>query len=379
MTPATTRAGTTFQFSGLRVRASSSDPSHLSWLEEFICPQFQVVDEAPDCNVVLTEDSGGYEELLRRGPRPGAPQLDCFALDGGVVALPVWSSPDAERTVFDEKFGVFYVAGPSQGEIGILSAHRNLRARIPLMRVVREFAMGHAQAAGQLALHGSSFAVGDRGVVVAGPSRAGKTTLLIQALRRGGARYLSNDRVLISGIDADPVLRGMPTIVTIRKSTLELFPDLERRLLESSHHHRLTIRETAQRPPRPPQLWEDGRFGLTPAQFCHLLGVAAVAKASARAILLPRVTGERGGIELEPISAQAAADRLVRALFAATSGRRSSDLCQLAGEGGETDPITLERLCHQLAWKVDCFECRMGLDAYDGDPSTAHFWSLLER
>jgi len=102
-------------------------------------------------------------------------------------------------------------------------------------------------------------------------------------------------------------MRGMPTIVTVRQQTLEMFPPLYRRLLASSYHSRLTLSETGQRPLQAARPGEDGHFNLGPAQFCQLLQASPIAQGQVQALVFPRVTGGSGTIELEQLSAEAAA------------------------------------------------------------------------
>jgi hypothetical protein len=102
--------------------------------------------------------------------------------------------------VFDEELGAFYRR--SQGDpavVEIVAARDRAETRLALLRVVREYAMLYAARAGWLILHAAAVDFGDYGLVIAGPKRAGKTTLLLHALRNERGRYVSNDRVALSG------------------------------------------------------------------------------------------------------------------------------------------------------------------------------------
>ena len=85
-------------------------------------------------------------------------------------------------------------------------------ARVALMRVVREYAMLYATQAGWLILHAAAVCVGGDAFVIAGPKRAGKTTLLLHALRNEQGAYVSNDRVALgaepSGVTATAFRRS---------------------------------------------------------------------------------------------------------------------------------------------------------------------------
>ncbi len=363
-----------FSYNGLIVRVSSGDLTQLSWLEEFLSPQFEVGEGASyDCKLTLIADTQRYEEILDMGARPEGGLVDCFALDSSLVQLPLWSSTSDDQIIYDEKFSVFYIVSQNTAEVGLLMRANNMAARTPLMRVVREFAMNHAHRTGHLVIHGSAFVIGGRGAIIAGPKEAGKTTLLIHVLRQGAVEYLSNDRVIVTFDEVGPTLRGMPTIVTVRQQTLEMFPPLRHRLLTSSYHSRLTLSEATQRPHRPVRPGKNGQFSLSPAQFCELLQVKATAQGHARGLVFPRVTGRSGMIDLEQLSAEAAAVRLIESLFRARSSQKVTEVFTLSGHGSRSDKATLERLCLRLTSQVRCFECRMGEEAYQDETSAAMF------
>lgn len=361
-----------FAYNGLTIGVYSGNPSHLSWLEEFLSPQFQLLGEGTsECIVSLTADDQLFREVFRRGARSDGGRVDCFALDSNLVRLPLWQSLGPDQIIFDPQFRVFYVVNPGGAETEMLTRANSLAARISLMRVTREFAMNHSHRAGCLIIHGSAFVVGDRGVIFAGPKRAGKTTLLIHALQGGAAAYLSNDRVVASFDGTAPMFRGMPTVVTVRRQTLEMFPDLLDRLLVRSYRSRLSLGEIREAQLRPVQPDQDGNYYLSPAQFCDLLQVATVAQAQAEALVFPQVTGRSGSIELERLSSKAAAVRLADCLFSSHSMQKVSAVFALSGSGAIPDRAMLEGLCLRLTSQLRCFECRLGDDAYRSAGSAA--------
>src|SRR5262249_44554738 len=145
------------------------------------------------CRVRLVEDRARYEAALAAGPDEGA--CDAFVFDTRVVTLPRWRG--AEMRLFDAKWQLFYDIDKPLLTVTITSAPGNRRVRSALVDVVREVTTNHAQCQGDLLLHASAFAIGRQGVIVGGPKRAGKTTLLVHALSADSVEYVSNDRVLV--------------------------------------------------------------------------------------------------------------------------------------------------------------------------------------
>jgi hypothetical protein len=352
-------AAVVFAFGDLGIRVESTEGAHLAWLAEFLGPHFETAAEAGyACRVCLVEDRDRYDAALAAGPAAGS--LDAFALDGGVVGLPRWRG--AETRLRDAQRDVFYDVTGAPLTITVLSVPGNLKARTALMRVVRELATNHAQRAGGLLLHASAFAAGGRGVIVAGPKEAGKTTLLIHALHAPTVEYVANDRIVVPPGAAGPA-RGVPTIVKLRPGTLGLFPAVAERVAASGYYQRLTIAEASVRPAIAAGRQTD-EPRLSPAQLCRLLGVRARAGCEIGAVVFPRVTGEAGGFALRRLAAEEVAGRLEGAFFGARPARWTSDVFALADEPSPPDRDELVARGRALAARVPGFECRLGLDAY---------------
>src|SRR5262249_14269672 len=149
----------------------------------FLTPAFAVVPTSDaDCTVTMLVDERHYRELLERGPCPDRPPVGCFAFDGRLVRLPLWAASSEERVIFDAESDVFYFVSPDRSRIRLVTARRHQSRRIPLMRVVREFAMSQSWAAGAVVFHAAAVVVGGHGILISGPKGAGKTSLLIHLL-----------------------------------------------------------------------------------------------------------------------------------------------------------------------------------------------------
>jgi hypothetical protein len=346
------------------IRARSTDDSDLEWLGEFVLPQFV---EAPGSTasreVVLVSDSSLFQRLTDAGPLATREPVACFAFDNSLLRLPEWQPLDERRVLFDAKHDVFLLLAPGGVEVTILTPESTARGRIPLMRVVREWAMSHGIKTGGLFLHASSFAVDGLAIVLAGEKSAGKTSLLLHALRHPSTAYLSNDRVLVSWDGSGATCTGMPTIATIRGQTLELLPELRDRLptIRFPHRRRLRTVYTGDQPMKP---WGDGRYGLSPAQLARALDTAAVGVARAAAIVFPKVTGRAGRLTLREIAPDAAVENLQNAIFGIGAWSELGEIF-VAPDPSPRLPLEDPRtLCRRLVGELPAFECRLGLEAY---------------
>lgn len=369
-----------FAYQGLATAVESSDPGALAWLEEFLAPGFARADDArPDRHVSLVDDGQEYGEVVRRTARRASTPVACFTVDRRLVSFPSWRCPTGGRTVFDDDSHVFYLVGGDGATIRILADRERPSRRIPLMRVVREIATVHAWAADGLVVHGAAVALGDRGAMIAGPKGAGKTSLLLHFLLHApGARFVSNDRVVVD-LEAAPVLRGMPTVATIKEHSLDLFPELEPRLGQRRYDARLTLGETAAAPAA--ASWNaDGRVGLAPAQFCEVVGADTRGSAPADVLLLPRVRVGDHGISLTEISPRVAADAVKACLIGGGPAPLVSEVFGAPRRGARgIDAGTLDRRALAFTEHVRCFECRLGSEAYGRDSAARLVDRLLGR
>lgn len=343
---------TTFRFAAQAIECTA-EPSHLAWLAEFLCPWFEPAPATePGARVKLVVDDRSYEEVLRSG-EAGGPRIPAFGLDRGMLELPLWREAPRERVVVDDDMAVAYRLRGAGTDVAVFSRRANPKLRPAFMRVVREFAMSEARERGSLLLHASALAITGCGVVVAGPKRSGKTTVLLQALRGEGAEFVSNDRVVLRG-DSSLVAQGMPTIVRISPETLGLLPDLREPLESGRCDHLFTRSEAASgrvqlRPragrPRSP----------SPAQLCELLGVPARREVAVRAIVLLRAGA---GFRVRELSAGRAAEQLASAVFG--SAERGSALFRFPpARGSKPSALSLRVLAEQTR----CYECERGDDA----------------
>jgi hypothetical protein len=351
---------------GARILVRADEPAYLSWLERFLIPQFRRVDEpACDYEVRLSVDPDRYARLLARGAAGG--RLDVFALDSGVVELPIWNAEPDTTTVFDENFHAVCSLDADARRVVIVTPEADGLALVFVMRVVRELAMNAARGNGRLCLHAAALALGDRGVMIAGNKAAGKTTLLMSLLRHRGARYVSNDRVLADTRRNPPVVRGMPTVITIRPGTLALMPGLRERLLAGGDELRLSFADAANRVPSV----DDERVFMDPAQLCSLIGVSALAEVELRSLVFPRVTSAVETWRLEPLTSAATAQRLRDVLF----GRHARNGPELFRAPAAPDEATIARRIAEVATRVRSFECLLGRGAHADDQANR----LLER
>lgn len=367
-----------FETAAVEVCAGARD---LAWLREFLGPWFEELERFEQiegsatpplaARVELFLDDDAFLRQQEAGPHPGGETQGAFALDGGMLRLPRWrgASPE-DRVVFDEPLGVFHRVARDGATIRVhvTSATGNRRARIALLRTVRELVVSEVQAAGRALLHAAAVATPTGGALIAGPKRAGKTTLLVHALR-AGAELVSNDRVVLVPGATGFVVRGMPTIVRIRPATLDSLPEALRAPLANGRIDHLASRDEIARGLAPERPRPGRPRNLSPAQLCDWLGARARRDVAPDRILLLRAT-ESPGVAARELPTDAAAEALFACRFGVPGER--SELFAASPRSAVADPDAAMRACRELAKSARCHEVELGI----GTGSEAAFEAL---
>lgn len=366
-------------YAGLPITLSGPAPA-LDWIVEFLGPAFGAGEAATAAvrRVELVLDSEEFAARRRQLQEQPSRPLECFTLDGRFQVHPAADMPGSGTWFRDD-------AAPALVEVGNASRVRVVApedgpdVRVTWMRVIRELATTRAHELSWLPLHGATLRREDgRGVVLAGPKRSGKTTLLLYGLARLGARFVSNDRLFAAEEPEAWRVHGMPTVVSVREGTLAQLPALAARFLDTRHRFHRTLAESERGSPaarRRPDV-----TCLSGAQLCDLLGCEAEAQAPLTAVLLPRIDPSVEGLVLRKLDAAEAAARLLDdgLLLAARPPRPSPAFATRAPDGapdGAPDPGALSARCLRLAQAVPCWEARLGPRVYAGATELERFLS----
>ena len=369
-------AQATFSYEGINIGAIVERDEDIQWLTEFLVPWFDISDDIPDVEVRVTCDPERFEQLITCGHE--GTNVNAFMMDTKVIAHPIWNGPDEQLTLYDEKHSLFYLV--TAKHIQLIFRDHGASTRLRIMRVLRELAMGIAQLTGGRFLHASSFVANNRAAIITGPRHAGKTSLLSYILSSSTADLLSNDRLLINMRDQTATLRGMPTIVSIRNGTMDLLPALRRSIISQGFVSRATIAEARQSKPLTSFPAKEGRHGISPRQFCSLLGCGATKEASGTILLLPRQSGRPGGIQLNRLSTSEARIRLGDCLFGHIGPNQLSDVFTILPRRlSRKATFDDETLCAGLADVLPVFDCELGNDAYKSDTGAMQILQLLDN
>jgi hypothetical protein len=357
----TERSHLRFEDGGVTV--TSSERGDLGWLSDFLACGFEEAS-ASDCDrsVVLRVDAAGYDRLLASG-RPGSGvRVEGFARDSAPVLLERWPSNGSTSVFRDPRRPIFYVVSENGARIEILARERGPKCRTTLMRVVRELTMDRVVATGGVLVHGAAIRVDGGVIAICGPKRSGKTTLLMALLMTPGTRYVANARCALRANGAGVSVRGLPTIVSIRRDGLERFPAARQRL--SAVRPDLAGHEQPDRP----------NFSLSPPEFCALMNDCPRASGGPLlALIHPRITDDPTRLSLHRLDADEALERFRQGLFRAA---HASPLGEAFASAAAREASFERESQRRIVESIPSFDVRLGAG---GAPGTPECRDLLAR
>ena len=357
---------------GFTIRIETADRADCEWLEENLAPGFCALATEPAARLVAkVVDPARYRRLLDRGPASPLTQITCFGFDGHGGACTMWNA--TPTTLYDDELDVFYQLDGESRRVEVVTPSARPSTRIALLRLVREYATHHLAAEGAIQFHAAALGHDGRGMLIVGPKRAGKTSLLIHGLGEPGSTFITNDRAVVSRDARDGWrLGGMPTVISIRPGTVELLPksgfsDARR------WSARMTLSEALAATVDGPPASASRPLSISPRQLCHALGVGRVDSAPLRAIVFPRVDAGREGLHVERLSADEAGERLQSHRLNPAGTVFRSDL---AGAGATT---AAAEVLAGLQQSIPAFECVLGKGAFSSGSSRSALSAIFDR
>lgn len=361
----------TFEMLGVPLLFETDDRLAARWLESFLRPWFSSADPAACRHTArLVHDEGRFAELEAASRAARLAPIECFSLDSQVVEHPAWPM-DGATCVADRGLGCFYLHGGSSTTV--VARPGDLRPRLAVVRILRELAAAASSSPRLLSLHAAAVGIGGRAIVLAGPKQAGKTTLLSHLLLTGPGTLISNDWVFVAfdGPEAHrPAAHGMPTVVKLRRGSLDLLPSLAAGWLEGGSFLLHPDEALGGDGWDPSDYRDSDCHYLSPRQFAARLGTEAVRSAPLAAIVFPRLTSEVDTLALLRLDASSGLERLRACQYGRRNGGGGSTLF------GEADPAS-DAALEDLARRVPLFDCLLGPRAYQGDAAVQALMEAL--
>jgi hypothetical protein len=348
-----------FAYDDVVVRVQAAGDT-LDWLAEATAPWFEEAPAAAGdaADVVFREDAAAVARIVGTA-RPTGRNVACFTMDRTDEPWSVLRDGDGDgdggEIAWEPSLGAILRARGDALEV-VVEVERT-RGRLVLLRARRERASARLAARGALAVHASAVAVAGRVTLFVGGKRAGKTTLLLHALRDPGARWVANDRVSVR----DGTARGMPTVVMLREGSLAHVPGLREALATGAWHHASTVAEArahtaaGTQAPGAARRWPPG---VGAAHLGAIAGWTAVAGGPVDRIVFPRIDLAEKRFTLRRLDPDDACARLLADGLLA--GKRTDGFLP----GARVGAAAPETIARPMVRRAACFACAMGPDAY---------------
>ena len=364
------------EYSNRKFRVTSRDNDVLVWLVEFLCPQFHIAEsEKFDVEIHYELNDHEFDQLMGKQPKKRE-LLAAFILDTRVEYCINWSKRQDCRVLFDYRNGIFFIINSKQPKVQVLvHSSKSTDPRTALMRVVREILIHNLDSADSSLVHSAAFLYKKSGIMIAGPKNAGKTSLLIHCLKANGSYYISNDRVFVCRLEDKFHLKGMPTVITISRETVNLFRYLREAIKSEHYHHAYSTREILAGKFKPR---DNNRsvYTLNQRQFCAATGTQAASGGLLSAILFPIISKHSDDFSVTRIGFELAREHLNESELARDSAQVSSEFNILANPNRSG---SYYRLASSIARTVPCFELKIGSRAYkDKEFDHRYLASLLD-
>lgn len=357
--------------------ASTGVPGHLDWLSECLAPAVTIEPAdagASDClRVVFDVDAETFDRWQDAGPHGSGELLPAIDRDALRVSWPRWNCDGDDVLACDPEFQVFVRV--ASGRVVVLSRDARPWSRVAWLRVVRQVLMEQSAAAGAVFVHAAAFEAGGRVALIAGPKRAGKTTLLVHALSAPGVAFVANDRVSLRSGASGLRARGLPTLVNVRPGTRAFHPGRFDGVDDGPDTACFTRRERRDGSSTAVQATASGDVTMLPAHFAEAVGASMSPGGPPGAVLFPLQDPAGRGIRLEPMDDAQAREAWEVAAFGTTGRDTTPTLfggrCADAGSTGRAGNWLRDR-------GIPMLRCRLGPDAYAA-PAEAFVAALADR
>jgi hypothetical protein len=349
----------TYSFCDAAISVAFDAPAIAEWLDEFVRPSFAPRTGPVDFAVRVRTD-GAHATLAATRPAGAVALMPCFALDRIVVTHPAWTV-DGRTVLADAKYGALYALDGTSAEV--CAAPEAPLFRGGVMRVVREILTTRALASpDRVQLHAAACDVDGRVVAFAGSKGAGKTTLLAYLAAATGARIVTNDRAVAERVNGRIVLRGVPTMVSVRPESRALVPRLYRGVTHERPAHLTAAELEAARADERPLVTT--RIRLSPPQLARQLGVSLGDGGPLAAVLFPEPADRPDSVALERLEPEAAQHRLRESRFGVASAKANATVFEQLlprprPAGADAAMIAAIAAC------VPCFAVRLGVRQFE--------------
>lgn len=273
--------------------------------------------------------------------------------------------------LFDANINIFY---PAESNDYFILTHQNdyyfvckKNMNTYLLRILREIYFRNNENLGDVVYHGGGFEVNKNGVMVCGDKAKGKTTVILEEIKKG-YNYLANDRVVISQNDKkEYFIKYLPLSMRIGIGTISRTPDLVKLINSypwSRHQSAKVLNYSYTQEHCTDELGSAEKLEMTSKEIHNIFKVDLIESSPLSAIVFPDIDPVFKGMETVPCEpSQAAKLILEQCMTPVDENWITPWLFQRNKDNDELKRYAKE-FTHNLVQNVKAYTIHFGLDAY---------------
>ncbi|WP_030542360.1 ATP-binding protein [Streptomyces albus] len=267
-------------------------PEQLAHLLDFVPEAVHALPCGQETGIRVRRDESLFTSLMTRlAPMPYLPVTPFRGEPYRMVRLQdaVWWRPEPQSHLQQDHL----YARDATGLLHVVLHPGAVRGERYLVRMIRETVLRCGENRNWASFHAAAASVTGSGVLIAGPSGAGKTTILTALAAHGRADILASDRAMVSQ-DAETVV-GVPLSVRLAAGTLTGLP---------------TRKAALSAPGLPHVFGTPVKLSRTPRSFARAFGTRVHDSAALHSVVLPRFSDEVGEPAIRYLDAREAGAEL---------------------------------------------------------------------
>ena len=177
-----------------------------------------------------------------------------------------------------------------------------------LLRIIREIYLRNNENYGNVSFHGGAFSICKNGVMVCGDKAKGKTTVILEQLKKGSS-YLANDRVIISQKEKEYFINYLPLSMRIGMGTisrLSCITNIINKYPWSRKQSKKVLNYAYDMGVSSNEFGGAEKLEITSKEISDIFKVNLIESISLDAIVFPDIDPNFSGIEIIPCSSQEA-------------------------------------------------------------------------
>lgn len=212
-----------FSVAGLALTIENDGPSVHQWLQDYLAPiEFDHSEKIiRNWTIKITH---GTDLLLKLVDFLASSELTPTRVK---ISKTIWNaSVNQDVSIcYRPSEGIVWIIDRSKNQMALFISARTKYPMLAIASTVRDIIFSHMSDQGWHVFHAGAVKISGKTQLIIGNSGAGKTSLII-ALMAQGAKFISNERILLKYVDGKVQVFPFPMVIAIGLGTAEQYPIL---------------------------------------------------------------------------------------------------------------------------------------------------------